>query len=320
MNFEQLRQDLEWLRKEDGSRHALEAESVLARLLQPLLSHEGFEIVRQANGRDSGVDFEATNRDSGSPISSIGIEYKHSVRGRPIWDRQIRSLVDSGLKRRHARLMLIARFGFTKSAVIAVRDIQPIAVDLLDLEDIGRWISKLELQKPDNAARFQALIRSISHRFAEEVARDPEMLDQLEWRDLERMIARILEGLGFKVDLTPASKDGGKDLVLSYLASQGELSAIIELKHWRSKKRVGAASVEHFLQVIVKEGRAGGLFISTSGYTSDAFEGLTKIERKTLRFGDSSKVALLARTYTRAASGLWSPPSDLTDVLFQATK
>jgi hypothetical protein len=43
------------------------------------------------------------------------------------------------------------------------------------------------------------------------------MLDHLEWRDLERMMARVMEGLGFKVTLTPPSKDGGKDLILTFL-------------------------------------------------------------------------------------------------------
>jgi restriction system protein len=78
--------------------------------------------------------------------------------------------------------------------------------------------------------------------------------------------------------------------------------------------------VSGFLQVIVKEAREGGVFISTSGYSSDAFEGLTEIERRSLRFGDSNKVVLLAKQYVRAASGLWVPPNSLPELLFEATE
>jgi hypothetical protein len=87
-------------------------------------------------------------------------------------------LIDSGLKGPHPRLMLIGRFGFTKSAVEAARNLDPITVDLLDLNDIDRWITRVESEKPDNAAKFQALIRSFSHEYAKAVAADPEMLEQ----------------------------------------------------------------------------------------------------------------------------------------------
>ena len=191
---------------------------------------------------------------------------------------------------------------------------------MLDLRDIGQWIARVETEKPSNAAIFQLLIRSICHEFAIAVAADPAMLDQLEWRDLERMMARVMEGLGFKVTLTPPSKDGGKDLILAFLVNRAEQSFIVELKHWRSNKRVGEPSVVDFLEVIVKEGRFGGLFLSTSGYTSGALGGLTEIERRQLRFGSRAKVVLLTQQYVRAASGLWSPPSELTEVLFESTE
>jgi hypothetical protein len=321
MDYEELRRNLQWLRGEDGVVEPRTAEDVLARVLQPLLSVEGFPHIYRPPVGDQGFDFEANNpKPEPGKFASVGIQYKHFGRGRPIGVNEVRTLLGAGVVAAHPRLMLIGRFGFTRSAVDAARHSHPLMVDLLDLNDIEQWIGRVQNQKPDNEAIFQALIRSISHEFAKSVAADPEMLDQLEWRDLERMMARILEGLGFKVTLTPPSKDGGKDLVLIYSAAKSDLSVIIELKHWRSQKKVGPTSVADFLQVIIKEGRAGGLFISTSGFTSEAFSGLTEIERKRLRFGSSTKVVLLARNYIRAASGLWSPPKDLTEVLFQSTE
>jgi restriction system protein len=159
----------------------------------------------------------------------------------------------------------------------------------------------------------------MSHELAALIATNPKALDHVEWRDLERVMARIMEGLGFSVKLTPPSKDGGKDLILSCTAFRGYVSFIVELKHWRSGKRVGKSAVVSFLRVIIKEKRAGGVFISTSGYSPGAFEGLTEIERHTLRFGDGLKVGILARHYVRAASGLWIPPKNLPEVLFEAT-
>jgi restriction system protein len=96
------------------------------------------------------------------------------------------------------RAMLIGRFGFTAAAVEAARLREPVAVELLDLEGIGAWIHRLEVGKPGYAEKVQILIRSISHEFAKLVSQTPDALDHLEWRDLERMMARVMEGLGFK--------------------------------------------------------------------------------------------------------------------------
>jgi len=81
----------------------------------------------------------------------------------------------------------------------AVRRGEPIAVELVNLPDIGEWITRVESEKPDSAAVFHLTVRSLSHKFPTAVAADPTMLDHLEWRDLERMMARVMEGLGFKV-------------------------------------------------------------------------------------------------------------------------
>lgn len=175
-------------------------------------------------------------------------------------------------------------------------------MELLDLEGIDASIRRQESGKPTNAARIQLLIRSISHDFARLVASDPESLDHLEWRDLERMMARVMEGLGFQTTLTPPSKDGGKDLILAFNAVGRDESFIIELKHWRSGKRVDGGSVSDFMRVVVAENRSGGLFLSTSGYAADAFAGLTELNRRRLRLG---RPVQSGATHANLHSGMW---------------
>jgi hypothetical protein len=129
-----------------------------------------------------------------------------------------------------------------------------------------------------------------------------------------------MEGLGFECQLTRPSKDGGKDLILMWRAKSGDQSFIVELKHWRSGKRVGRSAVADFMSVIVAENRTGGLLLSTSGYSADKTEGLTEVTREKLWFGEKSKVVLLAKTYIRMCDGLWSPPDILPEVLFEGAE
>ena len=233
---------------------------------------------------------------------SVAIEYKHHGGGQPIDVDAVNQLIENAKPTPIERAMLIGRFGFTPAARSEAGRIEPVSVELLDLAGIEAWINRLDVGQPDYADRVRILIRSISHEFALLVSANPAALDHLEWRDLERMMARVMEGLGFEVTLTPPSKDGGKDLILICNVTSGEESYICELKHWRSGKRVGKQSVSDFMHVIVSEKRAGGLFLSPSGYAADSFEGLIEVNRLRLRFGDRTKITLLAQTYIRACN------------------
>jgi len=41
----------------------------------------------------------------------------------------------------------------------------------------------------------------------------------------------------------------------------------VEVKHWRSATKVGSGVVSDFVEVIARDKVAGGLFLSTHGYT-----------------------------------------------------
>ena len=201
MDFDQLKRDLQWLRGEDGVVPEKEALRVLSRLLAPLLAVEGLELF-ESESRGRGVDLLAGPRDHyGEGVgyrASVAIEYKHRGQGRPLNVNAIEQLIANMGKTPYDRAMLIGRFGFTRAAVEAARSREPVAIELLDLAGIGAWISRLEAGKPGYAEQVQVLITSVSHEFARIVSETPTALDCLEWRDLERMMARVMEGLGFE--------------------------------------------------------------------------------------------------------------------------
>lgn len=177
-----------------------------------------------------------------------------------------------------------------------------------------------ELDTEFSRSEVRLIIEAVSGKFAELIARNPTALKELEWRDLERILAEVFHGIGFKVELTPPSKDGGKDIILECRISGKRHTYIVEVKHWRSDSKVGNAAIKDFLDVIVKEQRDAGLFLSTYGYTSNAFEAITEVERHRLRFGDKEKVISLCKTYTDTKSGIVVSGELLPKVLFEHTK
>ena len=67
----------------------------------------------------------------------------------------------------------------------------------------------------DSSHPYLGVLRNFSDVVADLITKDPRVLAQLEWRDLERLLANIFERLGFDVELTPATKDKGRDILLS---------------------------------------------------------------------------------------------------------
>jgi len=142
------------------------------------------------------------------------------------------------------------------------------------LEDIAREYIKGRLDVLDpkithiKRSEVESITDTFSHALAVEIAKNPGSLDELEWRDLERVLAEALRGIGFHVELTSGSKDGGKDLILTCTTRDGERSYYVEVKHWKIRGRVGEKYLNDFMRLVVREKQHGGLFLSTYGYSN----------------------------------------------------
>ncbi len=93
-------------------------------------------------------------------------------------------------------------------------------------------------------------------------------------REFEELVAKLFEEMGYEVEVTKASADGGYDVVAFYQPPAlpgSKLKFIIECKRWKDKK-VGALELGRLVEAIVKEGADGGIFITTSGFTEQALE------------------------------------------------
>lgn len=85
-------------------------------------------------------------------------------------------------------------------------------------------------------------------------------LSDLSWRTLEEVVAELLRGMGLEIHLTPASKDGGRDIIARGELIPGEpLLMSVEVKQ---KKVVGLHDVQRALYA---NRHFPGLMITTSG-------------------------------------------------------
>ena len=80
-----------------------------------------------------------------------------------------------------------------------------------------------------------AIVAEFSRALARRLALSPGELADVEWRDLERLLAEVCGALGFETILTRSGKDGGFDLELR---ADGN-TYLVEVKHWSAPDLVG---------------------------------------------------------------------------------
>ncbi len=198
-------------------------------------------------------------------------------------------------------------------AILEIPKLKKAVLNELIDESLENLFPKLE--KDERQKVVDLILKSAFQILAERIATDINYLDHIEWRDLERILGEALSFIGFQVKVTPPSKDGGKDIIANLDVYNNKYSFIIELKHWRSGKKVDSDHVEKFLRVVINEKRSGGLFLASYGYTDECVERLVSFKQFNLNLGDGNKIYSIFQIYKKKQDGLILSPKDLVAVL-----
>jgi uncharacterized protein YjbI with pentapeptide repeats len=198
-----------------------------------------------------------------------------------------------------------------KGANLRGADLEGTTINVDFSNDVGDMIDDNLNQKV-----YLTAIRKLCETFAKQIAEDSQFLEHVEWRELEKLLAMVFESLGFSVTLTRETKDGGKDIVLECNYCGDAKRFYVEIKHWKSHKKLNQKHLQHFVNIVLLDEVDTGLILSTSGYVEGAYQGLSIIEQNRLELGGKERVYHYCKTYVKSINGLWTPPSNLADILF----
>lgn len=171
-----------------------------------------------------------------------------------------------------------------------------------------------------NLSFIQTAVNDFCRKLGILISKDPNFLRHIEWRDLERIIADAFSSMGFQVELTPASKDGGKDIILSFVEQGQTRRYFVEIKHWSSGKMVGSGVVSEFLQVLAKSEIDGGLLLSSSGFSKAVIRSGMEIDRDVLWLGTGRKIHSICRRYAYFSEAPLRNPQGLTELIYEDTE
>lgn len=97
--------------------------------------------------------------------------------------------------------------------------------------------------------------------------RKPEVLNSINPRKFEELVAAVYSSMGFDVRSTRESMDGGIDFIL--VRPRGGTVAL-QVKRRNLNAKVSAAEVREFLGATALRGADRGIFVTTSSFTSAA--------------------------------------------------
>lgn len=98
-----------------------------------------------------------------------------------------------------------------------------------------------------------------------------EIYRNLSPREFEEFMARLYNKLGYNVELTQTTRDGGKDIILRKPDVLGDMIYYVECKRYKEKNKVGLDVVQR-LTGIVETDKVNGGIIATTSYLSPSAE------------------------------------------------
>jgi hypothetical protein len=110
----------------------------------------------------------------------------------------------------------------------------------------------------------------VSEQLMREIAKHPKILQTIERRRFEELIAELFNGFGYDVELTGRTRDGGKDIIAVKNVDSINLRYLIECKRPDPGNPVTVSTVRELLGVRTDDPATKALLVTTTDFTKDA--------------------------------------------------
>jgi hypothetical protein len=119
-------------------------------------------------------------------------------------------------------------------------------------------------------AQVEASVQKTSDDLIAQLAKEPELMYELDPRQFEELIAELYHRQGFEVHLTHPSADSGVDMYAVQKAPFGSFLTAVECKRYGKDHLVGVSLVRQLLGTIMETNASTGVVATTSRFTRDA--------------------------------------------------
>lgn len=109
------------------------------------------------------------------------------------------------------------------------------------------------------------------------IRENPNLLSEISPRQFEELVAEVLILSGYNTTLTGGSRDKGVDIIASRSDPFGEITSVIECKHYSIEHPVGVSTVRALNAAKQYENANRAVLVTSSRFTSEARELASKL-------------------------------------------
>ena len=143
--------------------------------------------------------------------------------------------------------------------------------NMLELNQKGSYQEKLYSEPEDKPSNDSlAVITTIDVQIKSYFKKNPEKMYDLSPRKFEELVADILKDMGFDVELTKATRDGGRDIIAHISTSICSYLTHIECKKYAPDNKVGVGIIREVMGVHQIRQAAKSIIVTTSFFSKDA--------------------------------------------------
>ncbi|WP_295118531.1 restriction endonuclease [uncultured Chitinophaga sp.] len=117
---------------------------------------------------------------------------------------------------------------------------------------------------------YQPLIVAADSELIARLKKEPSAVHSLSPRDFEKMLAELLQDMGWEVELTKQTRDGGADILARRNSEEGKVLCLVEAKKYREDRKIGVELVRTLYGTLCDARATRAMMVTTSSFTADA--------------------------------------------------
>lgn len=140
----------------------------------------------------------------------------------------------------------------------------------INTEIISEIFSSDQEEKNNQKESAIITLSPINERVLMYLSENPEAFYQLSGTEFEIVMAEIYSKLGYKVERTQSTRDGGKDIIIRKPEILGDFIYYVECKKYSIKRPIGVGIIRSLAGTIDADRVNGGILATTSVFSPDA--------------------------------------------------
>jgi restriction system protein len=194
-----------------------------------------------------------------------------------------------------SRMLDIAK-GSPDSASIFAAMASSMPSEQLERVLSGNLYQATEPKDPEAIANTKTIVVNLRKDIMDMLKKRPSDVNDLTWRQFEELVADLMQDKGFDVKLTPATRDGGADILATRKLGTGEELYLVDAKKYKKTRKIGVEKVRTLYGLLTHRKATKAMLVTTTSFTKDARE-LEHDHKYQLTLSDYAEVALWIQNY-----------------------